>query len=128
MKSLFSVFLLVLLEVPFITNCMTYIFNFFSYVIQIHYGMNVLMNYFRTPFLLWFICVEFRVLAFCSFTMFTCAMEFFFWILIRSFIIFISYSSAVTSFSSCDNDEKLLILATKMDGGLAMFSIFMLLF
>jgi len=63
--------------------------------------------------------MEFLLLS--SFTMFTYAMELFGWILICSFMIFISYLSMATFFNSCENDEKLSILATKMDGGLAIF-------
>jgi len=58
-----------------------------------------------------------------SFTMLTYAMELLGWILICSFMIFISYSSKTTSFSCYDNDEKLLILTTKMDKSLTVFSL-----
>jgi len=40
-------------------------------------------------------------------------------------MILISYSSTAISSSSCDNDEKLLTLATEMDEGLAVFSTLM---
>jgi len=60
-----------------------------------------------------------------SFIMFTYAMELFRWILICSFMIFISYLLVATSFSSCNN-EKLLILVTKMGGSLIVFSLMLL--
>jgi len=53
------------------------------------------------------------------------AIELFDWNLICSFMIFISYSPAI-SFNSCKSDEKLSILATKMDGSLAIFLILIL--
>jgi len=50
-------------------------------------------------------------------------MELFHWILICSFMIFISYSPIASVFNSCERDAKLSILVTKMDEDLATFSI-----
>jgi len=64
--------------------------------------------------------------VFFSLTMFIYAMELFGWILICSFLIFISYLSVAISYSFCDNDGKL--LTTKMGRGLVVFSTLILLF
>jgi len=65
-----------------------------------------------------YVC-SFVFLLFNFFTMFTYAMELFGWILICSFMIFISYLSEAFFFSFCDNNKKLLIIATKISGSLS---------
>jgi len=78
--------------------------------------MNVFENYFETSLLLRFVYVKFRVLAFKFFHYTDVSMELLGWILICSlFIIFISYSPMANFFNSYESNEKLSILAIKMD-------------
>jgi hypothetical protein len=91
-------------------------------------------DYFKTPLLRRFVCVEFRILAFkllhhgyvsdgtLWLNLFTSFISVHI-ILICSFMIFILYSRASISFNSCESDEKLSILVRKMCGGLAILPI-----